>query len=243
MRAFASENALERKSSAESMLITATDLRGLLSKQDVPSWLADTINGLTMYTGGNWTGYDFLLNFISLKQAIDQHQWAFDADTESAFDFDSIFEYFKKTSRLPELFEEIVSLLEQIQSSGAVDSVTMVKALGKVIATMKRCRDGSYFSLNSAWEFLLSFLNNYMWGELAKLPVLGTALEALEKTIREANDEMFKLHVEVSQEMTKLVEAEVAALTSKSTFPFITYDKNGHLLSGPGNRNLPNATA
>lgn len=135
---------------------------------------------------------------------------------------------------MPELFEKIISILTDIHDSGEVDSVAMLKALGKVIATIKKCKDGSYFSLNSAWEFLLSFLKNYMWEELSKLPILGSAMEALEKTIKETNEEMFKLHTQVQNEMKSTVEREIRVLANKSTFDFITYNKGGHLLPDPG---------
>lgn len=119
----------------------------------------------------------------------------------------------------------------------------MLSALGKLISTIKRSKDGSYFSLNSSWEFLLSFLRNYLWGELSKLPVLGTALEALEKTIRETNEEMSRLHIQVKDEMTRVVGEEIKVLANRPAFPFVTYDKDGHLFNPSSIRHLPDATA
>jgi hypothetical protein len=196
---------------------------------------------LTNFTSGKWTAPDFLVHFVKAKGQSEAHHWEFGQVSEAAFDFDSIFEHFKKESRLPEFFDQIIRLLEEIEASGEVDSVSMLRALGKVIATIKKCKDGSYFSLNSAWEFLLSFLNNYMWGELSKLPVLGTALEALGNTIKEAEEEMFKVHKQVQDELVRTVTSEVKALTDKSEFPFVTYGRSGHLLPMSGNRQLPDA--
>ncbi len=243
LRVLAGEDLNAKKNAANSMLQAANDLKAVLSNSDIPPWLLDTINQLPVFIDGRWNSYDLLSNLIPQKAALDSHHWVFDEGAEVAFDFDSIFEHFRKESRLPELFEEIIRLLEQIQGSGSVDSVTMLRALGKVISTIKRSKDGSYFSLNSAWEFLLSFLNNYLWGELSKLPVLGTALDALRKTIYETNDEMFRLHTQVRDEMTRVVEEEVKVLANKSTFPFVAYDKTGHLLQSPITKQLPSATA
>ena len=243
LRALAGEELNAKKNAARSMLQAANDLRAVLSNSDIPPWLSETINQLSAFVDGRWKSYDLLSNFIPQKSALENHRWVFEENAEVAFDFDSIFEHFKKESRLPELFEEIVRLLEEIQESGEVDSVTMLRALGKVISTIKRCKDGSYFSLNSAWEFLLSFLNNYLWVELSKLPVLGTALEALSKTIRETNDEMFRLHTQVRDEMTRVVEEEVKVLANKSAFSFVAYDKTGRLLQSPTTKHLPDATA
>ncbi len=243
LKALAGEDPNAKKNAATAMLQAANDLSAVLANGDIPSWLSDVLNQLPLFLNGRWSSFDLLSNFIPLKSALDNHRWIFDESSEVPFDFDSIFDHFKKESRLPELFDEIVRLLEEIQGSGEVDSVTMLRALGKVISTIKRCKDGSYFSLNSAWEFLLSFLNNYLWGELSNLPVLGTALEALGKTIRETNDEMFRLHTQVKDEMTRVVEDEIKVLANRSAFPFVTYDKSGHLLENSSARHLPDATA
>lgn len=234
MRALAGEDLNAKKSVANNVLLAANDLRAVISNNDVPPWLNDLLNYLNNFVNGNWTSFDLLSNFINSKALLENHEWVFNSESGTAFDFDFIFEHFKKESRLPELFDQIVSLLTDIHGSGEVDSVTMLNALGKVISTIKRCKDGSYFSLNSAWEFLLAFLKNYMWEELSKLPVLGSAMEALEKTIKETNEEMFKLHMQVQDEMKSTVEREIKVLANKSTFNFITYDKEGHILSGPG---------
>lgn len=196
-----------------------------------------------MFVNGPLTPPDFLENFISWKPQCDNHRWVFEEDDETAFDFDAIYERFKKESRLPELFDQVVRTLEEIHASGEVDSVTMLRALGKVISTIKKCKDGSYFSLNGAWEFLLSFLKNYLWGELSNLPVFGTAMTALRKTIEELNDEMFSLHSKIQSEMAKTVETEIKNLEGKSEFRSIAYDKTGRLLPGPAAPQLSGATA
>ncbi|OFA02706.1 hypothetical protein [Duganella sp. HH101] len=179
----AGDDLATKKNSAELVQSGATALRVLLAQNDVPSWLNNLISQTANFVAGQWKAGDFLPNFISSKQDLERHIWQFDQTSENAFDFDAIFEHYKSGSRLPELFDEIIRILEEIEASDEVDSVSMLKALGKLIATIKKCKNGSYFSLNSAWEFLLSFLKNYMWAELSSLPVVGKMLEALEKTI------------------------------------------------------------
>lgn len=90
---------------------------------------------------------------------------------------------------------------------------------------------------------MLSFLNNYMWGELSKLPVLGTALEALGKTIAEANQEMSALHKKVREEMEQTVGKDIKQLSSRNSFPFLTYDQDGHTLSSANPPLLPGTRA
>ena len=132
---------------------------------------------------------------------------------------------------MTELFDEIIKILEEIEASGEVDSLTMITALGKVIATIKKNKAGSYFAINSAWSFLTTFLKNYMWAELSEIPVLGTAMKALEKTIKETNEEMYKVHNQVQEEMARTVEDEVKGLKNKTSFKFLGYDKSGGIIS------------
>lgn len=235
LRMLSGEDVAKKKEAAENLLKAANDLCALMAKQDVPDWLTNTINHVAVYISGNWTAFDFLGQHIAIKSQLDNHTWVFESQSEAAFDFDAIYESFKRESKLPGMFEQVVKILEDIESSGEVDSVTMLKGLGKVIATIKKGKDGSYFSLNGAWQFLLSFMKNYMWGELSKIPVLGTMLEALEKTINETSDEMSKLSQNIQAEMSKVVESEIKALKNKSEFQFITYTQAGSLTSCPQN--------
>lgn len=242
LRAITGENEAEKKAKAQQMLENANSLRAVISTDDVPNWLAQAIGNLSQYIDNRRDSYNFLNHHIQVKSQMEAHTWVFEEQSQAAFDFDSIYEHFKKESRLPELFDQIVNILEEIESSGQIDSVTMLKSLGKVIATIKRGKDGSYFSINSAWEFLLSFLKNYMFGELSKIPVLGTMLEALEKTIKETNEEMSALHKNIQEEMSTVVESEIKALKNKSEFNFITYTPTGSLSSSL-NKSMHSASA
>lgn len=242
-RVLAGEDAASKLAHAQGALRAANDLKVCLSNKDIPSWLVNAIQSLTSYTNKHWSSYQLLENLILIKREIENHRWIFQEGDDATLNFDSIYEHFKKESRLPELFDEIVKILESIKESGEVDSVTMLRALGKVTATIQRGRDGSYFCISSAWDFLLSFLKNYMWGELTKLPGLGTALEALRKAIEETNDEMYKLHQSIDNEMRRTVESEVKALKDKSSFAFIGYDKGGYLLPPATSQNISNMQA
>lgn len=216
-----------KKEKANFSFQKANDLKSSISQQDCPPWLPQLLQGLSYFASNQWKPTDLINHLIKNIEPIRSHKWVFDNPSEVAFDFDSIYEHYKSQSRLPELFEEIIRILEDIQGSGEVDSVSMMTALGKVISTLKKNKNGSYFSINSAWAFLISFLKNYMWVELAKVPVLGAAMEALEKTINEANEEMFRVHLEVQTVMKETVETEVKALKKKTEFNFVGYDRRG----------------
>lgn len=229
-----------KKQAAETLIKTANELRAILSKNDIPQWLPSIIAHLSNYASGSSAPQDLVRGFLPLKAAIEEHVWSFEQSSEASFDFDSIFEHYKKESSLPQLFDEIVTLLEEIQNSGAVDSVMMLRALGKLIATIKRSKDGSYFSMNSAWDFLLNFINNYLFAELSKIPVLGTVLEALEKTIRQADAEMCSLHTNLRNELIRVAGEDVQAFSRNASFPFLTYNESGKLQAHKPTPQLPN---
>lgn len=243
LRDIAKEDISIKKISAQNALASAIDLRSNFVSPDVPNWLQATISCISNLVNEGWTPSDFLLNFLNIKTEMDSHTWVFDQNSDSVIDFDSIFENYRKEGRLPQLFDEIIVILEQIQNSGQVDSITMLRAFDKVILTLKKCKNGSYFSLNSAWEFLLGFLNNYMWGELSKIPLLGTAFEALQKTLEETNEQMFIMHQKIQENLQSTAISEVAALSNKTSFSFVTYDRIGHTSNLQTNRQLPDTLA
>lgn len=125
---------------ADFTLQKANDLKASISQQDCPPWLIPLIQGLTYFINIQWKPSNLITHLIENIETIRGHQWVFENQSESAFDFDSIFEHYKSQSRLPELFEEIIRILEEIQNSGEVDSVAMMTALGKVISTLKKIR-------------------------------------------------------------------------------------------------------
>lgn len=233
VQALVGEKTDQKIAHAQKAAQTANDLLSAIAVQDRPSWLLTLIHALNSFASVSSSNNknNLVIYLFSTLSEIKAHVWSFENTNDKSFDFDAIFEHYKSESRIPELFDEIIRILEEIEASGEIDSLSMLNSLGKVLATLKKNRNGSYFSLNSAWDFLVSFLQNYMWVELSKLPVLGSAMEALEKTIKEANEEMFKLHVNVEKKMSETVESEIKALKGKSAFPFVSYDRSGVELS------------
>lgn len=226
----AGDNIDRKKSQASGTKDRATDLRALLSAKDVPGWLDQSIGALGRFSSGMMVPSDFLTNMIGWKWDMDRHSWKFEDTTPIAIDFDAIYERYRGESRLPELFDEVVRVLEEIQASGEVDSITMMNALNKVISTIKKCKGGSYFSINAAWDFLWTFVKNYLWNELGALPGLGTAAAALKSAMESINEEMFSLHSKIEGSINATVGAEIKKLEGKATTPFLTYNKGGYTL-------------
>lgn len=226
--ALVSENLESKKQRAKVALNKAQDLKSAIPDQDIPDWLLPVIRALTRFSKGSDTQQDLIGFIINNESSIRNHKWVQDNSSEHAFNFDSIFEHYKAESRLPELFDEIIRVLEEIESSGEIDSITMLNALTKVIATLKKNKDGSFFSMNSAWSFVTSFLKHYFLAEISQIPVLGSALQALEKAVKETNQELSSIKSNVEQEMKETVEREIRPLVSRTQFAFLEYDANAN---------------
>ena len=228
----------KKKAAAEKMLQTATALRAYFAPEDVPQWLSSLFSHLTAFAIGRSTPEDFLTNLIPLRAQAEMHKWG-DAMNTGAIDFDDIFEQFKKESRLLELFDELIRLLDEIQASGEIDSITMINALSKVTATIKKGKVGSFFSMNAAWEFLVIFLKNYVLEEFSNMPIVGPALKALEKTILETQEELSKVREQTTEKMVSIAMTELK-LKEKPAIAYFTYDQKGATALIPSTPLLPN---
>lgn len=218
-------NPESKKIHADRLYKAADDIKSLVAEHDCPSWLTSLQAGISNYMNNQWNDFHLMNHNMELSKTVRNHRWDISVSAEAAVDFDSIFERYKSESRLGELFDEIIKILEDIQASGAIDSITITKALSKVIATVKKNRNGSYFSLDRAWDFLSAFLTNFFFEEMSKIPILGSALEALKKTVADTSEEMQKVHSQLGVAMTSLVEAEIIPL--KAARGLLTYNSSG----------------
>ncbi|MBV4476927.1 hypothetical protein [Pseudomonas botevensis] len=229
----AGENVTEKKSAAQRVKDSAIYLRSILPSSEAPGWLKDLINYTQYFIEGSWNSGDLAKSHYRLLSSILNHDWGIVVGESSGLDFDGVFEFYRKESRLPELFDQIISLLQSIKDSGEIDSLNILEALSKIIATLRNGKEGSYFSLNGAWKFLMSFANNYLWAELEKVPLLGTAFEALRKTVEDADKEMKGLHSSIQLELDRRVKEEVKVFRN-SAVGFLTYSRYGELLEDDG---------
>lgn len=238
VHALVGEDVKKKKSRADVVLMKANDLKSGLSNQDFPNWLKPLIQILSQFQNGSKSQQALIDFILKNERNIKNHNWNIDSQHEYAFDFDSIFEHYKSESRLPDLFDEIISILEKIKASGEIDSISMLNSLTKVIATLKKNKNGSYFSMNSAWSFFTSFLKYYFLAEISKLPGLGSFVEALQKAADETNQELININHEVKQEMKNAVEDEIKPLANKTEFRFLAYDETANSEQSSSNSNI-----
>ncbi len=210
------ENKDSKKLAAENSKEAAIVLKNNLSDQDVPGWLQQSIKSLEWYLRNlNTSGANnnLLKRLIGIQSEMNNHQWKFELSNDTlAFDFDSIYEKCKNESKIDELFESIITLLQKIISSGEIDSIKTMSVLEKLIATLKKHEKASYFSINSMYDFLLHLMKNVLWAQLESLPVIGPITKGLKKTIEETGIELEGLTAKMKSEMIIRYETEFKLL-------------------------------
>lgn len=235
------ENKESKKKLVEETLQRAINLRESMSKKDVPDWLTQLIYHLERTGGNQDSNFQNMMAFLlKSSNSIEEHRWSFE-NSDSSFDFDSIYEKYRSQSRLDELFLGVVKILEKMRDSDEIDSVKMLSALEKVINTLKSNSSSSFFSVRSAWEFFKIFFKNYLFIQLGEISNLSGLFDALNETIKETDKEMHDLSENVHAEMKSLVESEVQALGGKAEFSFLGYNNFGQLENKSDSKELGTA--
>lgn len=142
INAYLSPNNADRRNASEKALAAAERLSNTLAPQDRPAWLADLIMRLQIARNQ----HDGVQSIEPLQEIATRfypqmktHIWAFnEPEMPSSVDFDNLFENCRNECRIPELFDQIIAILNEIAQSGHVDSIKMLDELKKVIATLEK---------------------------------------------------------------------------------------------------------
>jgi hypothetical protein len=150
-----------------------------------------------------------LLNVIlRYHKAIQDQDWAFTQEEAKPLSFDEIFESLKAESRLDELYDFVIKVLEKIIESNEVDSVTLLQHLERLIATLKANQNGTLRSKVWSWTFVRQFMKHYTIGLLKKTPGIGPAVEALEKTMDDLDKETKRIEGAAIETVAKRMTQE-----------------------------------
>lgn len=226
------EDVQQKRQASQKLVNELNWLLNLAPQSQVPSWLPQLKGVLTAFNSGQCKAANVVQELFKVLPLIQNQKWALgDAVFQpDGFDFEEIFVACRDASRVPDLFDSIISLLGQIRDSGEIDSRNMHEALVKVIASLEVGKTSSFFSLEGSWHFLCSFLENYFWAEVESLPGVGSVIEALRKTVADTREELEKMTATVNVSMKEKV-AEDVRLFRNSPIPSLgTYSARGHYL-------------
>ena len=187
-------NADNKIAACKETLQTIVSLKEAMSSSDHPKWIGH-IEGATRkfierHRHYADAGKTFINAIIACSPYIQNQKWEFSESQEYApVDFDGYFQKFYDESRLPELFDELVSHLQVLIESGQIDSIHVFTQLQKLTNTIRHNARGSYFSVHATFDFAITFLKNLALEYLEKIPVLAETLRAIQKTIDELKSE------------------------------------------------------
>ena len=209
-------NPNEKIPAVKAALDAGTALQSALSSQDHPAWLGPLMNAMNEYVaraGDSHGAMKLIATIGGYYAAMNNHQWTFGVVGETPFDFDGLYRNYEAASTIPELFDRLVALLEEIVKSKQIDSCRVIQALETIIATLKRNRNGSYFSVVCTWDFVGTYLKNIGWNVLKEVPLLRVPVNALLETLQKMDKEMSKLHEGIQTDLQKQLNTEFPSLT------------------------------
>jgi len=237
LTAFLQTVALEERNNkvaaAKKVLTALDDLKRAIAATDRPGWIGALENKFNCYTqavsqGQGDAGLQILQSIIGASSDIERQKWDFiDAAANVAIDFTAIYDEYYRSSRVPELFDELVTQLEQIIETGEIDSVQTIKALEKLIATIKKNSRGDLFSTKGAWEFTQLLFKNVAIDVLESVPGLKHFVKGLRKTMSELDLEMSQVHDQIRQRLTESAKADLPMLEYRPLLLPAPKDDNG----------------
>ncbi len=206
-----------------------------LALADRPTWLDDIIRWCRWYTeNANRNDCNNIL-YNGLQPKISEilaHKWSLgDNPTNADFNFDEIYERFKADSKLPDLFDSLISILDKMIASGEIDSIRAITSIQQLLSLLKQNKSGSYFSVMASWEFLGAFIRNSFWESLDLMPGVKQLKKAFEKTVSDMDIELEEIHNSIAQEMKNKYNTTVNSLIYRKQSNNIIEDKsNGNTL-------------
>ena len=107
--------------------------------------------------------------------------------------------------------------MKEIVNSDAIDSVSVsaLRELHKIIATLHAARKGSYFATRGAWYFVATWFKNTGWELLGSIPIAGSAVKGLQKTLDDTDKEMQQLHDKIQTELEQTIATDFPRLEYK----------------------------
>lgn len=202
---FLSHSSSGRQAAAQAAIDAVGRLVDMLHPQDRPAWLEPLHSALKIAHSHHAENIG-ILNIQRIANeyqgSLKQHTWQIaEVDSVTGFDFDAVYDKYKAENRIPQLFDEIISALNGIIASGAIDSVRVLQELRRVLATLQNARNGSYFATRNAWFFVATWFKNTSWELLGEIPVLGAAIRGLRKSLEDMNDGMQNLHEQMQSDL------------------------------------------
>ncbi len=203
----------------EELNAAVVSLRDNLSPQDRPTWIEGVLNLLNLVRAhpGHPERLSWLVQILTnCYLPATSHQWGFQSIDDGAFDFDGLYEQHRAQSRIPDLFDKLIGLLEKLVESDELDSRKVERTLRILVATLKKNRMGSFAGMVFSWNFAATYLRNLCWELPNQIPGLRAFSNALRDTIQEVSEEidneMCDLHKKMAADVQERLGVPLSAL-------------------------------
>lgn len=200
----ATASASTRKTHAEELRRACQDLVDILDVPDRPAWLQRILSGANDLCHSQETNtqrrfLDVLLRNYALIEPIKLTD-----DQDRLLDFDALYARIRDEGRIPELFDQLIGLVERIVASGEIESISVENALKQVLSVLRANRKGSYVAARQS-IFITRYLKNLTFVYLEKLPVLKDLREAWNRTIDETEAELKEIDAQLTRDTQTVI--------------------------------------
>ncbi len=183
-------NGLHQSLMAEDIVGYSLQLFRLLPKESVPNWLEHLVTNFSnanldqSYSTNNATEFAqfILVNYARIIEPIL-------LGDDLLYDFDAAYATIRDEENIPETFDKLVELLEQIIALDLVESRTVQDALDRLRSLLRRNRRGSLASILVTFHYGNFFLKGFE-GALSTVPQLKPIVEAFKKEFKIAEDKV-----------------------------------------------------
>ncbi|MBD3331474.1 hypothetical protein GF356_01385 [candidate division GN15 bacterium] len=192
----------------------------MLSKKDQSVWLGPIETALQKYCENpKHKEHESNLNTTIARQWADMNRqvWEFH-EGATPFDFDGAYSKHFDQSKIPDLFDELVRLLEEVVSTRDDDGNYVInrrdatESLETLIATLKKNRKPSHSTLIFIWRAARTLVANVVWEALNEYTVLKVLIPAFQKTMRELDEQVIEVDKKTKEEVKKVVSVELPRL-------------------------------
>jgi hypothetical protein len=200
----------------------ASDLMGQcknlmdLCGDQVPSWTIQIYNSAHQFMSNN---QDFRNRkqisdlLLAIKNEVALHNWNL-GEYDSNLNFEKIYERYKAESKLSELFNELIRLIEKIISENIIGQDQLEKNFKFLLSIVRSNTNKSYFGDQSVISYVMYFIKEFLLNLASNIPGLKEGLTALIDTAKKLKTEMDETKQKTEQEIERVAKVKSIVLYS-----------------------------
>lgn len=220
LKTMSSSDEEAKLTASREFLSTSSGLALTLAASDRPAWLKDLIDNTEWYVanhGSEGANHTHVMHIIDRYEQAMHHEWQFDpTDEGTSYSYDELYEDYRNESKIEALSEGMVDALNQMIDSCEIDSVSAINSLDQLVLLIDQNKSGPYSSISATREFIAKFLRNTTWMQIRKIPGVKNFKDIFEKTAKELDIELDRLHRDIVAEIQQRYDSAVKPVPQRS---------------------------